>query len=103
MAPLNQRKCHACGTWNDANTTHCSNCGELIDPTMRRAKARAHSLEQHREKRGAKESKTEKWIRKMRQSPNPFARGFAYVLSMAFSVYMAVLSFFIWLIAFFSG
>ncbi len=26
-----QKKCSSCGTWNDASSTECAACGELLD------------------------------------------------------------------------
>lgn len=70
---------------------------------MRRAAAGEAQREERLRRERAKESKFEKWLRELEDSTNPWARGFSWLMRTIFTVYMAVLSFFIWLIAFLSG
>lgn len=91
-----QRKCPACGAWNIGNVTHCTECGELIDPTMR---IERDAASREKVRLSAPRSTLDQFIDRFKQSRNPFVKLAFAVLSALWFVYWVILSFILWVIA----
>ncbi len=100
---VNQRKCHECGKWTDSAEKYCVFCDATLDPSLRAQEEKAERDRIAREKKLLKESRFEKFLRQLEESEKPFNRFLFNVLNIAFTIYMGILSFFIWLIALISG
>lgn len=100
---INQKKCPKCGKWTDGDLTHCVFCDAVIDPHLIAKEQKKKRDEAAKARRLAEESRFEKYLRKLEESDNPFHIIAFKVLRTIFTIYMAILSFFIWLIAFLSG
>ncbi|HKK39818.1 MAG TPA: hypothetical protein VJ949_10400 [Cryomorphaceae bacterium] len=99
----NQRKCHECGKWTDSAEKYCVFCDATLDPVLRAKEEKAERDRIAREKKLLTESKFEKFLRNLQESEKPFHKLSFRILNIAFTIYMGVLSFFIWLIALISG
>ncbi|MCZ4409210.1 hypothetical protein O3Q51_10335 [Cryomorphaceae bacterium 1068] len=99
----NQRKCHDCGKWTDSSENYCVFCDATLDPVLRAKEEKAERDRIAREKKLLAETKFEKYLRSLQESEKPGHQIFFKVLNVAFTIYMGVLSFFIWLIALISG
>lgn len=82
---------------------HCSFCGATIDPLLLAREQRRKRDEDARRKRIESETRFERFLRNFEESDRPYHRFFFKLLSTVFNIYMAILSFFIWLIALISG
>ncbi|MCA1762091.1 MAG: hypothetical protein ABR574_02770 [Cryomorphaceae bacterium] len=100
---INQKKCPACGKWTDGSKQRCVFCNSLIDPQLIAEEDSRKRAEKSRQERLASESKFEKYLRKLKESDKPGYTLLFKILNTLFNIYMAVLSFFIWLIALISG
>lgn len=96
-------KCPSCGNWTPGNQANCIHCGALVDPALIDQKERDNRAEKNRKEREAAETRIEKYLKKLQQSENPFARFLYTVLNIVWIVYMAIVSFVIWFTAIFSG
>lgn len=96
MSDTVQRKCRACGAWNDGSEDRCVNCGALINPTL--VREQEHET---REKKRLEVPKTplDRVIDKLGQSRNPFIMALNAVLKAIWFVYWVILSFILWVIA----
>jgi ribosomal protein S4 len=75
----------------------------LLDPVLI-AKARREKRKRDEWARKlATENRFERYLRELEGSPKQHHRALFAVLRVVFTVYMAILSFFIWLVAFLSG
>lgn len=100
---MNEKKCPSCGKWTDGNKTHCAFCGAPIDADLiAREQKKVRDAEEEK-KRLAEENRFERYLRKLQASQKPHHKILFGILNAVFTVYMAVLSFFIWLIALISG
>lgn len=99
----NEKKCHQCGKWTDGSQTHCEFCGALIDPFIIAREKKQKRDEAAKQKQLAEEGRFEKFLRELEESDKPFHRFSFSILNTLFNIYMAILSFFIWLIAIASG
>ena len=99
----NQRKCHDCSKWTDSSEKYCVFCDATLDPVLRSKEEKAERDRIEREKKLLTESKFEKFLRKLQESEKPVHKVSFRFLNIAFTIYMGVLSFFIWLIALISG
>lgn len=99
----NQKKCPACGKWTDGSKQRCVFCNSLIDPHLIAEKESKQRAEKQKQERIASEGRFEKYLRKLQESEKPGYQLLFKVLNTLFNIYMAVLSFFIWLIALISG
>lgn len=100
---LNERKCPACGRWTDSNQTHCTHCGALSDPDLIAEKNRMANDKLRKANELANESKAFKKIRELQTSKNPFLKAIFFIGNIFFTIYMAILSFIVWIIALISG
>lgn len=99
----NQRKCHNCGKWIDLAQDYCQFCDATLDPTLRAKEEKAEKDRIAREEKLLTESWVEKKLRKLQESDKPIHQFLYQVLNVVFTIYMGILSFFIWLIALISG
>jgi hypothetical protein len=99
----NQRKCHACGKWTDITEERCVFCDTIIDPVVRAKEEKRRRDEIRRKEQLEKESKIERYLRKLQESEIWYHQLSFKILNTAFTIYMGILSFFIWLIALISG
>lgn len=98
-----QRKCHSCGKWTSGAKTHCIHCQALTDPDLiaiENSKKREKEFEKRAE---ARESKTSKKIKEFKHSEKLGYRILHFILDTLFTIYMGILSFIVWLIAFISA
>jgi uncharacterized membrane protein len=100
---INQKKCPKCGKWTDGDRTHCVFCDALIDPVLVAKERKRVRDEEARERRLLEETKFEKYLRNLQESDKPIHKIGFKILNTVFTIYMAILSFFIWLIALISG
>ncbi len=100
---LNEKKCAACGKWNQGNNKHCAFCGAPIDPVLIADQQRKKRDEAAKEKRLQNESRFARYLRELEESDAAHHKILYAILNAIFTVYLAILSFFIWLIALISG
>lgn len=94
-----ERKCHACGKWTSGDKTHCEFCNALTDPgliAIQKSRARERDF---LKKEAARESATVKKIKALKASPKPIHRFLYFIFDTIFTIYMAILTFLVWLIA----
>ena len=96
---VNERKCHACGKWTDGNKTHCEHCNALTDPVLIAKEKSLARQKKHRAQELAKESKTVKKFKAFKDSDKLRHRIVYVIFDTVFTIYMAILSFIVWLIA----
>jgi len=99
----NQKKCPSCGKWTDGSKDYCVFCDSLINPVLIQKAEQERKAQIRRSEQLANENKFEKYLRKLEESDKPGHVIAFKILSTAFSIYMGILSFFIWLIALISG
>jgi len=99
----NQKKCPSCGKWTDGSKDHCAFCDSLINPILIQQAEQKRRAEIRRSEKLANENKFEKYLRKLEESDKPGHVLAFKILNTAFSIYMGIISFFIWLIALISG
>lgn len=99
----NQKKCPACGKWTDGAKDTCIFCDSLINPILILQAENKRKAEQKKKDKIANENRFERYLRKLEESEKPSHIFLFKVLKTIFTIYMAVLSFFIWLIALISG
>lgn len=100
---IKERKCTVCGKWTDGSKTHCEHCGALTDPAL---VAERNKEERDADRQASKlknESKTARKLRALKKSDKVFHRIIFYIADTIFTIYMAILSFIVWLIAFITG
>lgn len=96
---VNERKCTHCGKWTDGSKTHCEHCGGLTDPTLvAEEKKKARDAERVADKL-KNESKAMKKLRALKDSDKLINRIIFAIADTVFTIYMAILSFIVWLIA----
>lgn len=100
---LNERKCIACGKWTDSTKTHCTHCNALTDPELIAEQRRIQDKKERTAHMLANESKVARKIKNLQESSNPFYRLLFAIGNILFTIYMAILSFIVWLIALISG
>ena len=99
----NQKKCPSCGKWTDGSKDHCAFCDSLINPVLIHQAEQKRKEEIRRSERLQNENKFERYLRKLEESDKPRHILAFKILNTAFSIYMGILSFFIWLIALISS
>jgi hypothetical protein len=100
---MNQRKCPICGKWNGVNELTCSECNAVIDPKILAVEELEIIQKELELERLAKQTKLEKWYTKFKHSESPLHQLIYFIGSTIVTIYMAFISFFIWLIALISG
>lgn len=89
------RKCVKCGTWNGSED-FCKSCGNALSPQEVQKEE-----EKKRKKLWVKDepSAFDLFLERIKTSRNPFVMAFYYICFALWSVYMAILSFILFLIA----
>lgn len=100
---LNEKKCPACGKWTDGSKKHCAFCGAPIDAALIAEERKKIKDAEDSKKRLAEENRFERYLRKLQESDKLGHKILFGILNAIFTVYMTILSFFIWLIAIISG
>ncbi|NEN22503.1 hypothetical protein G3O08_03170 [Cryomorpha ignava] len=100
---VNERKCPACAKWTDGHKTHCTHCGALTDPALIAEEIRKEREEEREAYMFINESKAIKKLKGLKESDKTFHRIIFYIADTLFTIYMAILSFIVWLIALVSG
>jgi len=100
---LNEKKCPVCGKWTDGSKMRCVFCGAPIDATLIAEERKKIRDAEASKKRLAEENRFERYLRELQESEKRGHKILFAVLNAVFTVYMAILSFFIWLIALISG
>jgi len=100
---LNEKKCPACGKWTDGSKKHCVFCGAPIDAILIAQERKKIKDAEDSKKRLEEENRFERYLRKLEESDKPRHKIMFGILNAVFTVYMGILSFFIWLIALISG
>ena len=91
-----QRKCPSCGSWETKGKDHCGNCGALISPE----KILVEEFESREKFRNeVRDTPLENFFDRWKNTPNPLLKFVYFVLRSVWIVYMAILAFFLWLIA----
>lgn len=99
MAFISKIKCSNCGTFN-TNKDYCENCGELINPKLKREISNQKRLEQQEEdERNRVKGKFELFIERNRNHKNIFIRLFFQLLYGIWFIVMAIGAFIAWLFA----
>lgn len=99
MSNLSIIKCKACGTFNH-NLDYCSNCGELINPTLIRKENIDKRKKKHKEHLKKEQIKTENsFFSKLRNHRFWIVRAFAAILYSIWVIILAIGSFLAWLAA----
>ncbi len=100
---MNEKKCPACGKWTDGKADRCVYCHTAISHRLIVEEEKAAHAEKVREMREQDPSKFRRYLYKLSKSEKPVHQFLFRSLTVVFNVYMAILSFFIWLIALISG
>lgn len=101
MAVSKEIKCPGCHLWVNRTGTHCPHCHSLLD--------RNEAIKIERENKNGKviiEKKqgwVDRFLERTAQSENPFVLFFSNVIRVVWMIYMAVLGFIIWFIAWMAG
>lgn len=97
-----ETKCPDCGHWNQGSQERCSSCNSLLDRNLyRKEKLEAEGKLPVRKVK--KPDWLDRYLERTAQSNNPmvmFARG---VITVAWIMYMGMISFILWLIAWLAG
>jgi len=100
---VNERKCQACEKWTDGSKTHCTHCGALTDPVLLAEEKRKIEQKKKHAYQLENESKASKKLRALKHSEKPIYKVIYLIANTIFTIYMAILSFLVWLIALISG
>lgn len=100
---INEKKCHVCGKWTDGSKKQCVFCGAPIDAALIAQERKKIKDAEDSKKRLAEENRFERYLRKLQESERTGHKILFGILNAIFTVYMGILSFFIWLIALISG
>jgi len=95
---MNQRKCPACGTWNEGSNKTCQACGAIVDEKVVREEQKKRMTQAELAQR-LKEQPD--WLNRLfgrlKNSKNPFGKLAFYVLNAMWMVYFGLLLFVAWL------
>ena len=97
---IKERKCPSCNHWNKGDFTHCENCNSLLDKN--------EILRKEREKiygkpKLEKPGWLENYLEKTKDTTNPFVKVARFTLNVGWIIYMAFITFIVWLAVGFSG
>ncbi|MCB0760569.1 MAG: hypothetical protein KDC12_03525 [Flavobacteriales bacterium] len=95
-----KRKCPECGTWNENGEDRCKVCNKALAPELIIREGHAQRA-LHREQAPA--SSFEQFVEKVKNSPNPIVRSTYFAVYAVWAIYMGILAFFLWLIAWLPG
>ncbi len=88
-------KCSNCETWN-ANVDYCTSCNH---PVSREAILKAREVVREEKSKEIPISKLDKWIGNWKKSSNPFLKYSYKIASFIWIIYMAIVSFVLWMVA----
>ncbi|WPP51120.1 hypothetical protein [Catalinimonas niigatensis] len=91
------KKCPNCNQWSEWNqdkTDRCEYCGALLAPEV-------VEREENREKR--KKEQEDEWIFNIQPDDSPFKVFLKKIGKVGYVIFMAIVSFIVWLIAFLPG
>jgi len=83
--------------------THCVFCDAVLDPLLIAKEEKLERDEKLRKEKLQNETQFEKYLRQLQESEKAHHQILFKFLDLVFTIYMAILSFFIWLIALISG
>tara|TARA_B110000211_G_C13739375_1_gene403857 strand:+ start:199 stop:489 length:291 start_codon:yes stop_codon:yes gene_type:complete len=89
-----ERKCDSCGAWNTKTT--CETCGNELDPQKIRIKQVSNIQE---EKALEPTPKIEKFLENWKQTKNPLYKLFYWMAYSIWFVYMGIISFILFMVA----
>jgi hypothetical protein len=97
---VKERKCPSCNHWNKGVSTHCEKCYSLLDKN--------EILREEREKiygkpKLEKPGWLENYLEKTKDTTNPFVKVARFALNVGWIIYMAFITFIVWLAVGFSG
>ncbi|MFT4679403.1 MAG: hypothetical protein ACI9RU_001352 [Litorivivens sp.] len=95
-----QRKCSKCAAWNTDGEQYCHSCGAPLTADLI---IKAGHEERRIQRQLRPSTKFENFVKKVKTSPNPLVRGTYFLVYGVWIVYIGILSFFLWLIAWMPG
>lgn len=90
-----ERKCHKCSTWNTDND-FCTNCGEAISP---KEVLKKEQVQKDLKAQLIPKGKVDVLLNKFKNSKNPFVKVLYVVCFSLWTIYMAIMTFFLWFVA----
>ena len=94
---MGEKKCPHCGNWSkwtgDLNEA-CNSCGKSLA---------GKDLDYHLKRQKETKANDEKWIFFIKETDSPFARYSKIVGNFFYTIYMAIITFLVWLIAMMPG
>lgn len=90
---MDQKKCPHCGNWSAWNlnlTDVCDQCGKTLG---------GKDLENHEKREADKKTNEENWMFNIKDSDSDFKKGLKKVGNFFYTIFMAIISFILWLIA----
>ncbi|MGB1000395.1 MAG: hypothetical protein ACPGVE_08690 [Flavobacteriales bacterium] len=100
---MNEIKCNACKNWTDGAKNNCSFCGNLVNPKEIKKIEQLTKAEQLKKQKEEKMSAFEKWIEQQEKSKKWHVKILVRLVKIVWVMYMALLSFIIWFIAWLAG
>ena len=91
-----RKKCPECGAWNDTQIVSCDECSYSFDRSKEGRK-------RERDARFHKQSRFTRWLASIEHSEKRYIRVAYRTLYTAWVIYMGIVAFFAWLIAWFAG
>jgi predicted amidophosphoribosyltransferase len=94
---MGEKKCPYCGewsTWNQDLRDTCDHCGKILG---------GKDLEYQEKRQAQKQANEEQWIFYINESDNEFIKALKKTGNFFYVIYMAILTFMAWVIAFFPG
>lgn len=97
---MNQRKCLACGTWNEGTNKTCSACGAIIDEKIIREEQKKQRMTQAELAQRLREQPDwlNRFFEKLRASKSPFSKALYFFLNALWMVYFSLLLGIAWLV-----
>ncbi len=90
---MDQKKCPHCGnwsTWNRNFNDKCDHCGKALG---------GRELENHEKREADIKANAENWMFFIKESDSDFTKGLKKVGNFFYTIFMAIVSFILWLIA----
>ena len=90
-----ERKCRSCTTWNSDND-FCNQCGEAISP---QAVLKEERIKKDLAAQLIPKGQVDLFLSKFKNAKNPFVRVLYIICLSMWTVYMAIMTFFLWFVA----
>jgi pyruvate-formate lyase-activating enzyme len=90
---MDQKKCPHCGNWSSWNlslTDICEHCGKTLG---------GRDLENQEKRQADKKTNEDNWMFNIKDSDSDFKKGLKKVGNFSYTIFMAIISFILWLIA----